>query len=233
MALIEVSKLSRSFQRGKETITALDNITLEIPRGGFVALTGPSGSGKSTLMYTLGLLDRSTSGTYILNSRSTSTLHEKELSRIRNQEIGFIFQSFHLLPRASALRNVMVPLVYGAAYGVHLSQDQMKQRAINSLTKVGLGERLNHSANELSGGQCQRVAIARALINQPSVLFADEPTGNLDSKTGMEILSLLEELNASGVTILLVTHDPKIAAVATRKIKMVDGKITEDSHVSP
>lgn len=228
MALIEVSNLTRIFTRGDEKIFALNGINLNIDKGEFVSITGPSGSGKSTLMYILGLLDKPTAGEYKLSNQPTQTLSDNELANLRNQNIGFIFQSFHLLPRATALRNVAMPLVYSASYGRSLSEKELNMMAEEAISKVGLSDRMHHRPNELSGGQRQRVAIARALVNKPQILFADEPTGNLDSKIGKEILSLFQTLHHEGVTIILVTHDPSVASAAHRHIHMVDGKIVED-----
>lgn len=228
MALIEVSSLKRIFTRGDENIFALNGINLSIEKGEFVSITGPSGSGKSTLMYILGLLDRPSEGEYVLSGKPTQDLSDDERANLRNQNIGFIFQSFHLLPRASALRNVAMPLVYAASYDRAYTERELNLRAEEALDKVGLAERMHHKPNELSGGQRQRVAIARALVNNPQILFADEPTGNLDSKIGREILSLFQKLHHEGVTIILVTHDPNVAKAAHRHIHMIDGKIVED-----
>jgi putative ABC transport system ATP-binding protein len=230
MALIEVKNLRKVFTRGSEEIVALSDISFSVEAGEFLAITGPSGSGKSTLMYVLGLLDTATGGSYFLNGQETITLTDEERAKLRCQSIGFIFQSFHLLPRATARRNVMIPLVYAAAHGIRVSEVEMGVRADAALTRVGLGDRLNHRPNELSGGQSQRVAIARAIVNNPSIIFADEPTGNLDTKTGEEILSLLKELNAKGVTVILVSHDMKIAHSAKRLITIVDGKLVADER---
>lgn len=227
--LIKVSNLSRSFTRGDEVIPALRQVNLSFKAGEFVAITGASGSGKSTFMYILGLIDRQDSGQYELFGRSTDELSDDQHSQIRNQTFGFVFQTFHLLPRATALRNASMPLEYSRAYGVKISDSEVKARALKSLAMVGLSERAMHLPNQLSGGQRQRVAIARALINNPAVIFADEPTGNLDSKTAKEILNLFTELNREGRTIILVTHDPSVAAVAKRRISMQDGQILEDS----
>lgn len=230
MSLIKIEKLSKIFYSGEEEIRALDRIDLEIGEGEFVALTGPSGSGKSTLLYILGLLDSPTSGSYYLNATLSDQLSDNERSCLRNQSIGFVFQNFQLLPRASALRNTSLPLLYSAGYQKRLSQTEINNRAKAALARVSLSDRLNHKPNELSGGQKQRVAIARAIVNHPSLLLADEPTGNLDSKNGQEILAIFQQLNREGVSILLVTHDPVIASYAKRKIKMFDGKIIEDRY---
>jgi putative ABC transport system ATP-binding protein len=232
MALIEVDKITKIFHRGDQEVAALAEVTVQIDRGEFIAITGPSGSGKSTLMYILGLLDVQTSGTYRLGGRETGKLSDDERARLRSQEIGFVFQSFHLLSRASALRNVMLPLVYAGSHASALSAREMKRRAEETLQRVGLGDRIHHLPNELSGGQCQRVAIARALVNNPRVIFADEPTGNLDTRRGLEILEVLKSLNAQGVTIILVTHDPSIAAHARRTLTIIDGRLVGDAHAA-
>lgn len=227
--LIEVRNLSKIFHRGEERVVALDGVSLAIAAGEFVAVTGPSGCGKSTLMYILGLLDIPSSGEYRLEGVATSVLTDRERARIRNQKIGFVFQSFHLLPRATALRNVMMPLVYRAGYDSGVSNKQMREMAGAILEEVGLGKRLNHLPQEMSGGERQRVAIARALVNQPSLLLADEPTGNLDSRSGEGILRLFGDLHAKGITIVMVTHDRQIAASAPRRVAFVDGRIVNQS----
>jgi putative ABC transport system ATP-binding protein len=232
-SLIEVQGMSRIFSRGGEEIRALDDVSLVISAGEFVAITGASGSGKSTLMYILGLIDKQSSGSYYLNGTLTDSLSDDERAQIRNEQLGFVFQGFHLLPRANAMRNVAMPLVYARGYGARASRAEAEARAKEALVTVGMGDRLQHLPNELSGGQRQRVAIARALINRPKVLFADEPTGNLDSKRGQEIVNLFHQLNSSGVTIVLVTHDPQLAEQAKRKIVMKDGKIAQDSGATP
>jgi putative ABC transport system ATP-binding protein len=203
---------------------------LSINPGEFIAITGTSGSGKSTLLYILGLLDKPSSGRYILQGSPVENLSDSERAHLRNKFMGFVFQSFHLLPRATALRNVMMPLVYAATYDTPIPEDEQRRRATEALTIVGLADRLNHQPNELSGGQRQRVAIARAIVNNPKLLFADEPTGNLDSKSGKEILALFERLNKEGVTIIMVSHDPSIAERAERKLVLRDGELVEDSH---
>ena len=228
MPLIEVKALTKEFTRGSERIVALNEIGLTIGSGEFVAITGPSGSGKSTLMYILGLLDRQTSGSYLLDGNSTDLLNDDQRAQLRNQKLGFIFQTFHLLSRATALRNVAMPLVYAANYERGLTEREMEDRARVALEKVGLADRLLHVPNQLSGGQRQRVAIARALVNNPRILFADEPTGNLDSVRGQEILDLFEILHNQGVTVIIVTHDPAIAERAHRELVLRDGKIVED-----
>lgn len=232
MSLIEVKELSRVFVRGDEEIRALDDVSLTIEKGEFLAVVGPSGSGKSTLMYILGLLDQPTSGSYILDGRVVSDLRDDERAQLRNQKIGFVFQSFHLLPRATALRNVAMPLVYSAAYTAGYSETKAVSHARDALTKVGLESRMTHLPNELSGGQRQRVAIARALVNSPAIILADEPTGNLDSKNGREILHLFSTLNEQGVTVMLVTHDMEVASNAHRVVTFKDGRIVGDVHAT-
>jgi putative ABC transport system ATP-binding protein len=223
MALIETHDLWKTYVMGSEEIHALRGVSIEIERGEYVAIMGPSGSGKSTLMNLIGCLDTPTKGSYLLNGKQVSQMNDNELARIRNEEIGFVFQTFNLLPRASALHNVELPLVYAAVP----SKDR-QARAKAALEKVELSDRVSHRPNELSGGQRQRVAIARALVNNPSILLADEPTGNLDSKTGNEIMALFERLHAAGNTIILVTHEADIAAYARRAIHLRDGKVEKD-----
>jgi putative ABC transport system ATP-binding protein len=206
-------------------VRALDGVSVEIDSGDYVAVMGPSGSGKSTLMNLIGCLDTPTTGTYRLKGREVSAMDDDELARIRNREIGFIFQTFNLLPRADALQNVELPLIYS---GTH--RRDRHQRARRALESVGLGDRMHHRPNEMSGGQRQRVAIARALVNEPSLLLADEPTGNLDSRTGEEILALIDTLHAQGNTILLVTHEDELAQRAARVIRLRDGKIVSDER---
>jgi putative ABC transport system ATP-binding protein len=210
---------------GEEAFMALAGVDLFIGRNEYVALIGPSGSGKSTLMNLLGCLDTPSEGRYILNGRDTSQMDDRELARVRNQEIGFIFQSFHLLPRLSVLQNVMQPLVYRG-----MPRAERQRRATEALTRVGLAHRLDHRPNQLSGGQRQRVAVARALVGAPSILLADEPTGNLDSKTSAEIMALFDELHGQGQTVVVVTHEPDIAAHCKRTIRVSDGRIVEDSR---
>src|SRR3954451_13692620 len=223
MALIETVDLWKSYQMGDEEIHALRGVSIKIERGEYVAIMGTSGSGKSTLMNLIGCLDTPSKGSYLLNGKQVSQMDDNELARIRNEEIGFVFQTFNLLPRATALHNVELPLVYA---GVP-SKDRI-DRAKGALEKVELSQRMMHRPNELSGGQRQRVAIARALVNNPSILLADEPTGNLDSKTGTEIMALFERLHKTGNTIVLVTHEPDVAAFAYRTIHIRDGKVEQD-----
>ena len=233
MAVIEIRSVTKEFRMGDETLRALDDLSFEIEAGEFVAITGPSGCGKSTLMNLLGLLDTPTTGSFLLDGRKAQELDDDERSRLRNEKIGFVFQSFHLLPRATALRNVEMPLVYAVEHDASLTPERRTALARAALERVGLGDRLHHKPNELSGGQRQRVAIARALVNSPKLLLADEPTGNLDSKSGREILGLFEELHANGVTIVLVTHDPAIAEQTSRTLSMLDGKIRHDIRRRP
>jgi putative ABC transport system ATP-binding protein len=223
MALIETLDLWKTYIMGDEEIHALRGVSVQIERGEYVAIMGPSGSGKSTLMNLIGCLDTPSKGSYLLNGKQVSEMNDNELARIRNEEIGFVFQTFNLLPRATALHNVELPLVYA---GVAAKDRQDRARA--ALEKVELAQRMTHRPNELSGGQRQRVAIARALVNNPSILLADEPTGNLDSKTGAEIMALFERLHKSGNTIVLVTHEPDVAAFAYRAIHIRDGKVEND-----
>jgi putative ABC transport system ATP-binding protein len=223
MALIETRDLWKTYIMGSEEIHALRGVSIEIERGEYVAIMGPSGSGKSTLMNLIGCLDTPSKGSYLLNEKQVGQMNDNELARIRNEEIGFVFQTFNLLPRASALQNVELPLVYA---GVASKERQV--RAKGALDKVELTTRMTHRPNELSGGQRQRVAIARALVNNPSILLADEPTGNLDSKTGAEIMALFARLHQAGNTIILVTHEADIAAFAHRTIHLRDGQVEKD-----
>ena len=224
--VILTHKLARDYDMGGEVVHALRGVNIQIKRNEFVAIMGPSGSGKSTLMNLIGCLDTPTAGEYWLNSQKVSDLSDDELARIRNKEIGFVFQTFNLLPRASALHNVELPLIYAGLPG-----RERREKAAQALRHVGLGDRMEHRPNELSGGQRQRVAIARALVNDPSILLADEPTGNLDSATGAEIMKLFEQLHDTGQTIVLVTHESDIAAHALRQIHLRDGVIARDEKM--
>ncbi|MEZ5289386.1 MAG: ABC transporter ATP-binding protein [Vicinamibacterales bacterium] len=228
MALIETNDLWKTYTMGDEEIHALRGVSIQIDQGEYVAIMGPSGSGKSTLMNLIGCLDTPSKGTYLLNDKQVSAMNDNELARIRNEEIGFVFQTFNLLPRASALHNVELPLVYAG-----ISSKERLERARAALEKVELGARMNHKPNELSGGQRQRVAIARALVNNPSILLADEPTGNLDSKTGVEIMALFQRLHDAGNTIVLVTHEADVAAHAHRQIVIRDGRVEKDFRQAP
>ena len=221
--LIRIRDLAREYQMGEERILALQSVTLDIRRNEYVAIMGPSGSGKSTMMNILGCLDTPTGGEYWLNGQEVSRLSDDELARVRNREIGFVFQTFNLLPRATALHNVELPLVYAGARG-----RERRERAAAALARVGLEHRMEHRPNELSGGQRQRVAIARALVNNPSILLADEPTGNLDSVTSEEIMRVFGDLHVAGQTVIMVTHEPDIAAHAERVVVLRDGRVESD-----
>jgi putative ABC transport system ATP-binding protein len=221
--MIETAEISRNYKMGTEVVHALQTISISIDKGEYVAFMGPSGSGKSTLMNIIGCLDTPSSGTYILNDQDVSHLSENELAEIRNKEIGFVFQTFNLLPRASSLDNVALPLIY-AGYGKY----EREEKAMEALENVGLGDRAKHKSNELSGGQRQRVAIARALVNNPSIILADEPTGNLDSKTSYDIMDLFQKLHDGGNTIIMVTHEDDIAHYSHRIIRLRDGLVETD-----
>jgi len=223
MPLIETHDLWKTYQMGSEEVHALQGVSLEIERGDYVAIMGPSGSGKSTLMNLIGCLDTPSQGSYFLNSKSVGQMNDDELARIRNEEIGFVFQTFNLLPRATALHNVELPLVYAG-----MASETRRRRALEALMLVELTDRVSHRPNELSGGQRQRVAIARALVNNPLILLAGAPTGNLDSKTGVEIMALFSRLHAAGNTIVLITHEAEVAAHALRTIQLRDGRIEND-----
>lgn len=224
--LIEITDLKKRYQMGSEVVWALDGISLNVERGEYIAIMGPSGSGKSTLMNMLGCLDTPTSGHYFLNGQDVSQYTDDDLAEIRNREIGFVFQTFNLLPRVDCLRNAELPLIYAG-----MSRADRRERAAEALRKVGLGDRMDHRPNELSGGQRQRVATARALVNNPSILLADEPTGNLDTETGHEIMLLFESLYRQGNTLLVVTHEEDIAHHARRILRLRDGKLEQDVRV--
>ncbi|MEZ4856643.1 MAG: ABC transporter ATP-binding protein [Gelidibacter sp.] len=221
--VIHIRNIIRNFQLGSETVYVLKGIDLDIERGDYVAIMGPSGSGKSTLMNLLGCLDTPTAGTYVLNGHDVSQLSDDQLADIRNKEIGFVFQTFNLLPRTTALDNVALPMVYAGA-----TKKERTERAKEVLTNVGLADRMSHKPNELSGGQRQRVAVGRALVNKPSIILADEPTGNLDSKTSLEILQLFDDIHQAGNTVIVVTHEEDVAARAKRVIRLRDGIIESD-----
>ena len=222
--MIEVRDLCKYYEMGDSVVHALDGVDLDIVAGEFVSITGPSGSGKSTIMHVLGCLDRPTSGTFVFKGQAVNACSAKQLARIRNQEIGFVFQTFNLINRTTAVDNVTIPLIYGR-------QASVRKLAREALERVGLSARALHKPSELSGGERQRVAIARAIVNHPSLILADEPTGNLDSKTGRQILDIFNQLHAEGVTIVLVTHEMYVAAQAQRIIKMLDGRIVEDRRL--
>lgn len=222
--MIQVSSVTKVYKKGEAETIALDNVSFSIKKGEYVAIMGPSGSGKSTLMHILGLLDKPTFGEYLIENRNIDKLTKNELAHIRNKKIGFVFQSFNLLPRATAVENVMLPMLYGG-----VKKTERKMQASELLKSVGLGNRLSHTSSQLSGGEMQRVAIARALAMNPEILFADEPTGNIASTQGLEIMSLFDKLNTQGHTIVLITHDANIAKHAKRIIKVQDGKIISDN----
>lgn len=222
--IIRTKNLKKIYEMGEEKIFALRGVDMEITKGDYVAIMGPSGSGKSTLMNLIGCLDTASEGEYWLNDRNVSEMSDDQLAKVRNEEVGFVFQTFHLLPRYTALENVQLPLVYS-----NVDSDERKERAIEALKQVDLLDRMQHRPNELSGGQRQRVAIARALINHPSILLADEPTGNLDSNTGKDILALFDKLHQAGNTIILVTHDSDVGSHARRMIRLRDGVIESDA----
>ena len=223
--MIETNNLIKEYQVGSQSVKALNGINLSVEKGEFISIMGPSGSGKTTLMNIIGCLDTPTDGIYNLNNNPVNKLSDNDLARIRNKEIGFVFQSFHLLARNSALSNVMLPLKYAGC-----KESEAMERSNEALEKVGLSDRKNHSPSELSGGQQQRVAIARALVNNPSILFADEPTGNLDSKTGKDVMNIFKELNRNGQTIILITHEDNVAEQSNRIITIMDGLIKSDNR---
>ena len=224
--IIQIENLNKIYDTGKIQVTALNNVNLNVDKNEYVAIMGASGSGKSTLMNIIGCLDRMTDGKYILDGEDVSTLNDTQLAEIRNKKIGFVFQAFNLLPRLTALGNVELPMVYAGVPGA-----KRLEKAKEALERVGLGERMHHKPNELSGGQKQRVAIARALVNNPAILLADEPTGNLDTKSSIEIMDIFESLNSEGVTIVMVTHEPELAARTKRNVVFRDGEIISDKSV--
>ena len=226
--LIEMRGIAKRYQMGSHVVNALDGVDLDVNRNEYLALMGPSGSGKTTFMNIIGCLDSPTEGRYVLNGEDVTSMSDDTLAHIRNKEIGFVFQTFNLLPRASAFQNVELPLIYAG-----LDAGTRRERAATALEAVGLQDRAHHKPNELSGGQRQRVAIARALVNQPSIILADEPTGNLDSKSGAEIMKLFEELHARGNTLIVVTHDDAVAAHARREVRLRDGRIEVDRRRDP
>lgn len=225
--IIKIRDLRKIYQMGTQEVRALDGVSFDVHKNEYIAIMGPSGSGKSTMMNLIGCLDTPSEGTYVLNTQDVSELEDAELAEVRNREIGFVFQTFNLLPRTDCLSNVELPLIYSG-----IKTAERHERAAKTLERVGLGDRIDHKPNELSGGQRQRVAIARALVNNPSILLADEPTGNLDTKTGEEIMMLFEELYRMGNTILVVTHEDDIAEHARRTIRLRDGKIESDTKVA-
>lgn len=226
LSLIEISDLTKIYGAGETAVHALRGINLTVGKGEFVAVMGPSGSGKSTLMNILGCLDRPTSGTYTLDGEDVSRLSKNQLAGVRNRKIGFVFQSYNLLPRLTAAKNVMLPLLYDSRQ--RLSDEECYRRAVAVLERVGLGDRIHHRPNQLSGGQQQRVAIARALVNNPAIILADEPTGNLDTRSSHEIMALLQQLHQQGATIVMVTHEPDIGQYAERVLHLLDGQIASD-----
>ena len=226
MSVIEVKNIKKRYVNGEIDFTALKGINLKVEKGEFTSIMGPSGSGKSTFMNILGCLDRMDNGEYFLNNQNVSGLSDNKLAFVRNKEIGFVFQSFNLLPKINLVENVELPMVYAG-----ISAKERKERALEALQKVGLGERVKHKPNEISGGQRQRVAIARAIVNSPAVLMADEPTGNLDSKSSIEIMKIFQKLNDEGVTIIMVTHEPDIAQHTKRIVRFKDGEIVSDEQV--
>jgi putative ABC transport system ATP-binding protein len=228
MSLLQINNLSKEYTMGENVLRALDGVDLSIERGDYVAITGTSGSGKSTMLNILGCLDRPTTGNYVLNGKDVSQMNPDELAEIRNREIGFIFQSFNLLPRATALDNVMQPLIYRG-----MPRSERKKAATEALNHVGLGSRMDHLPNQLSGGQRQRVAIARALVTKPSILLADEPTGNLDTRTTVEIMKLFDELHQQRQTIIVVTHESDIAEHCHRIVRLEDGHVADDRRIHP
>ena len=231
MSIISLRDLTKTYQMGDNTVHALRSVSLEVERGEFVTIIGPSGSGKSTMMHVLGCLDRPTSGQFLLNGRDVSSLPRDELAGIRNKQIGFVFQGFNLLPRTTALENVEVPLLYNHPV---VSAAERHKRALAALTAMGLGERAHHHPSQLSGGQQQRVAIARALVNEPNLILADEPTGNLDTKTSIEVMALLQELREKRtITVVLITHDMDVARYGTRIVSIRDGQIVSDRSNTP
>jgi len=224
--MIKINNLVKVYKSEKIAVTALKGITFSVPSRSFISIMGPSGSGKSTLMNIIGCLDRPTSGQYILDDLDVSSLDNKELAKVRNKKIGFVFQTFNLLPRLTCLRNVELPMIYAG-----ISEKERKIRSLSALERVGLGDRVNHRPNEISGGQKQRVAIARALVNEPAIILADEPTGNLDTKSGEEVMAIFQDLNREGVTIVLVTHEKEIADHSNRIIQFRDGLLVQDGGV--
>lgn len=224
--MIQIEKMNKIYKNGKMELQALFDVDLKVNPGDFVAIMGTSGSGKTTFLSILGCLDQATEGTYILDGVNVSEMHDKDFSKLRNEKIGFVFQAFNLLPKLTILENVEIPLMYGG-----VKPKERRERATEALEKVGLGHRLKHKPNEISGGQKQRVAIARALVNNPAILFADEPTGNLDSKSSVEIMKIFQQLNDEGATIVMVTHEPEIAAYTKRKVVFRDGRIIADEKL--